>query len=131
QQRRGQVEQARLDAVHVRHPDRARRERRERRGAEEREAVTAGHEVADRTGRVKRRNRRNAPVTELPYDSSPVPARDRRIMLGLGLLAVVAALTQTLEPLEGLQTGLLFLAPALFLALPLVAGRYVGEETVA
>ena len=60
-----------------------------------------------------------------------VPARDRRIMLAVGLVAVVVALTQTFEPLEGVQTGLLYLAPALFLALPLLAGRYVGEETVA
>jgi hypothetical protein len=56
---------------------------------------------------------------------------DRRIMLGIGLLAVVVALTQTLAPLGGLETGLLYLAPALILALPLLAGRYVAEERVA
>jgi hypothetical protein len=52
-------------------------------------------------------------------------------MLAIGLLAVIVALTQTFEPLDGLQTGFLYLAPALFLALPLLAGRYVGEDRVA
>ncbi len=60
-----------------------------------------------------------------------MPARDRRIMLAIGLLAVLVALTQTFAPLSGLETGLLYLAPALMLALPLLAGRYVGEDTVA
>jgi len=52
-------------------------------------------------------------------------------MLALGLLAVLVALTQTLAPLSGLGTGLLYLAPALILALPLLAGRYVAEDKVA
>lgn len=52
-------------------------------------------------------------------------------MLAIGLLAVVVALTQTVAPLHGLETGLLYLAPALFLALPLLSGRYVGEDEIA
>jgi hypothetical protein len=52
-------------------------------------------------------------------------------MLAIGLLAVFVALTQTLASLQGLDTGLLYLAPALILALPLLAGRYVGEDDIA
>lgn len=42
------------------------------------------------------------------------------------LLAVAAAWLAG----HGLDTGILFLAPALLLALPLLHGRYVGEELV-
>ncbi len=52
-------------------------------------------------------------------------------MLAIGLLAVLVATTQTLLPLHGIETGLLYLAPALILALPLLAGRYVGEDDIA
>src|SRR5689334_20680382 len=54
--------------------------------------------------------------------------RDIRIMSALGVLAVVVPLLQTVT---GLDTGLLYLAPALVLALPLLAGRYVGEDAIA
>jgi hypothetical protein len=67
-----------------------------------------------------------------PRVASPAVSshRDRRIMLGIAVLAVVVALTQSLAPLSGLETGLLYLAPALILALPLLAGRYVAEDQV-
>jgi hypothetical protein len=51
--------------------------------------------------------------------------RDLRLMAALGVFAVVVALTQTVA---GLDVGLLLLAPALVLALPLLAGRYLGED---
>ena len=35
------------------------------------------------------------------------------------------------EALTGYQSGLLYLAPALVLALPLLLGRFVGEEQLA
>jgi hypothetical protein len=61
-----------------------------------------------------------------------MPSRsDRRIMLAIGLLAVLVALTQTFAPLHGLDIGLLYLAPALILSLPLLSGRYVGEDDIA
>jgi hypothetical protein len=59
------------------------------------------------------------------------PRADRRIMLGIGLVAVLVALVESLSLLNGLDIGLLYLAPALILALPLLAGRYVGEDRVA
>lgn len=52
------------------------------------------------------------------------------MMLGIGLVAALVACAETLAPLHGAGTGLLFLAPALILALPLLAGRYVGEDAV-
>jgi hypothetical protein len=54
--------------------------------------------------------------------------RDRLVLLSFALL--VAAL-MVAETLTGSQTGLLYLAPVLVLALPLVLGRYVGEEQLA
>jgi hypothetical protein len=54
--------------------------------------------------------------------------RDLRIMGAIGLLAVALTAAQTVA---GVDTGLLYLAPALVLALPLLAGRYVGEEQLA
>ncbi|MDX6658216.1 MAG: hypothetical protein QOH62_3009 [Solirubrobacteraceae bacterium] len=36
-----------------------------------------------------------------------------------------------LQALTGTETGLLYLAPALVLALPLLGGHYVGEEHLA
>ena len=56
-----------------------------------------------------------------------VSCRDRRIMRNLGLLAVVVACALMVA---GLAQGVLFLGPALLLVLPLLAGRYVGEDVV-
>jgi hypothetical protein len=53
------------------------------------------------------------------------PRRDRLVLWAFGV--VVAAWTAA-EVLTGCQSGLLYLAPALVLALPLLLGRYVGEE---
>lgn len=47
-------------------------------------------------------------------------------VLGTVVLALTAAQT-----VAGFDVGLLCLAPALVLALPLIAGRYVGEERLA
>jgi hypothetical protein len=54
----------------------------------------------------------------------PVP-RDLRPLLAVALLGVVVALV---ESVSGLGTGLLLLSPALALLLPLLAGRYLGED---
>src|SRR4051812_4546441 len=56
----------------------------------------------------------------------PVP-RDLRPLLAIAVLGVVVALA---ESVTGLHTGLLLLSPALVLALPLLAGRYFGEEAI-
>jgi len=48
-----------------------------------------------------------------------------RVALALALAAALALLGLHLA---GLDTGLLFLAPAFALALPLLAGRYPGER---
>lgn len=56
------------------------------------------------------------------------PRHDRLVMAAIGLLVVAVACAQSVT---GLDTGLLYLAPALILALPLLAGRYVGEEPLA
>jgi hypothetical protein len=45
-------------------------------------------------------------------------------------LALAAALVLLGLQLAGLDTGLLFLAPAFVLALPLLAGRYPGEGVI-
>jgi hypothetical protein len=54
----------------------------------------------------------------------PVP-RDLRPLLAVAALGVVVALA---ESVAGLHSGLLLLSPALVLLLPLLAGRYLGEE---
>ena len=54
--------------------------------------------------------------------------RDIRLMALLGVLVVAMTAAQTVA---GLDAGLLHLAPALVLVLPLIAGRYVGEERLA
>jgi hypothetical protein len=56
-----------------------------------------------------------------------VTRRDRRLLLGL------AALTLTLASLTlvGAPGDVLLALPALLFALPLLAGRYVGEERLA
>jgi hypothetical protein len=51
--------------------------------------------------------------------------RDLRPLLAVALLGVVVALAETVT---GLDTGLLLLSPALVLLLPLLLGRYLGEE---
>jgi hypothetical protein len=57
-----------------------------------------------------------------------LPRRDRVVLLSFALLV---AAWMVAEALTGSQTGLLYLAPALVLALPLILGRYVGEEQLA
>lgn len=57
-----------------------------------------------------------------------VSRRDRIVLLAFALL--VTALMVRLA-LTGSETGLLYLAPALVLALPLVLGRYPGEKKLA
>ena len=53
--------------------------------------------------------------------------RDRHLLFGLaGLALAVAALT-----LVGVSTDILLALPALLFALPLLAGRYVGEDRLA
>jgi hypothetical protein len=51
-----------------------------------------------------------------------------RVVIGV---AVMAALWLVGLQVGGLETGLLFLAPAFVLLLPLLAGRYVGERALA
>lgn len=53
--------------------------------------------------------------------------RDRHLLFGLaGLTLAVAGLT-----LVGVHSDVLLALPALLFALPLLAGRYVGEERLA
>jgi hypothetical protein len=58
----------------------------------------------------------------MPSDMS---RRDQQIMFGLAILSVAFAVLQSLT---GLNPDVLLAAPALLLFLPLLAGRYVGEE---
>jgi hypothetical protein len=53
--------------------------------------------------------------------------RDLRPLLAVALLGVVLAAA---ESISGLGTGALLLSPALVLVLPLLAGHYLGEETL-
>jgi hypothetical protein len=53
--------------------------------------------------------------------------RELRPLLAVAVLGVAIALAETVA---GLDTGLLLLSPALVLLLPLLAGRYLGEETL-
>jgi hypothetical protein len=57
-----------------------------------------------------------------------VPRRDRIVLWAFTL---VLAAWMVAQALTGTETGLLYLAPALVLALPLVLGRYLGEEQLA
>ena len=57
-----------------------------------------------------------------------VPRRDRLVLLSLALLMAAWMVAETLT---GSHTGLLYLAPALTIAVPLILGRYVGEEQLA
>lgn len=54
-----------------------------------------------------------------------MPPRDRLILLGLTLLSVALAVAQSVT---GLSPDVLLAVPALMLLLPLLAGRYVGED---
>jgi hypothetical protein len=56
-----------------------------------------------------------------------MPARDQRL---LALSAAVAAALACLLALAGHPELLAYAAPLLVLALPLVLGRYLGEETL-
>lgn len=56
-----------------------------------------------------------------------VTSRDRHLLLGLAALTLaLAALT-----LVGVPSDVLLAVPVLLFALPLLAGRYVGEERLA
>jgi hypothetical protein len=57
-----------------------------------------------------------------------MPRRDQRLLLGLAALTLVFALVQSAT---GISADVLLAAPALVLLLPLLAGRYVGEEALA
>ena len=60
------------------------------------------------------------------YDR-PVATGDRRLLIGLSLLSLVCLLG---EASGVLSPDLLYLAPLLIVGLPLLAGRYVGEEAI-
>jgi hypothetical protein len=56
-----------------------------------------------------------------------MPPRDRKLLLGLAAITLaLASLT-----LVGVHSDVLLAAPVLVFALPLLAGRYVGEEQLA
>jgi hypothetical protein len=57
-----------------------------------------------------------------------MPRRDQRILLGLAALTVLFALVQSAA---GISEDVLLAAPGLLLLLPLLAGRYVGEDGIA
>jgi hypothetical protein len=57
-----------------------------------------------------------------------MPRRDQHILLGLTALSVLLAL---LVSLAGIDADVLLATPALVLLMPLLAGRYVGEERLA
>jgi hypothetical protein len=56
-------------------------------------------------------------------------ARRRRI--AVSSFALLVAAWALLERLTGVETGLLYVAPALVLCAPLFCGRYVGERQLA
>jgi len=57
-----------------------------------------------------------------------MPRRDQRILLGLAALTVLLAVLQSATGISG---DVLLATPALVLLLPLLAGRYVGEDGIA
>jgi hypothetical protein len=57
-----------------------------------------------------------------------MPRRDQRILLGLAALTLVFAVVQSATGISG---DVLLAAPVLVLLLPLLAGRYVGEDRIA
>jgi hypothetical protein len=56
------------------------------------------------------------------------PRRDRIVLWAFALLVLAWMVAETLS---GSATGLLYVAPALVLALPLVLGRFPGEDRLA
>lgn len=56
-----------------------------------------------------------------------MPARSVRLPL---LLAALATAWMLLQGIAGVGDGLAILAPALLLAVPLLAGRYLGEDAL-
>jgi hypothetical protein len=61
------------------------------------------------------------------HDGGGMTRRDRQLLFALaGLTLGLASLT-----LVGVHSDLLLVAPVLVFALPLLAGRYVGEEQLA
>jgi hypothetical protein len=57
-----------------------------------------------------------------------MPRRDQRLLLGLAGLTLAFALVQSAT---GISADVLLAAPAFILLLPLLAGRYVGEDGIA
>ena len=57
-----------------------------------------------------------------------MPRRDQRILLGLAALTLLFAVVQSAT---GISSDVLLAAPAVLLLLPLLAGRYVGEDGIA
>ena len=53
--------------------------------------------------------------------------RDLRLLLALTLLAMAWLVARSVA---GMGEGLEYLAPALLFALPLIAGRYLGEDLI-
>jgi hypothetical protein len=56
--------------------------------------------------------------------------RQHLALLGAATVAAAIACAIGVAHVDGITTGLLYLAPALLLALPLLHGRYVGEQAV-
>jgi len=68
-----------------------------------------------------------APPARAACQDRLMTSRDRQLLLGLAALSLaLAALT-----LVGVDADVLLAAPVLLFALPLLAGRYVGEEHLA
>jgi hypothetical protein len=57
-----------------------------------------------------------------------MPRRDQRLLLGLAALTLLFALVQSAT---GINADVLLAAPVLLILLPLLAGRYVGEDGLA
>lgn len=57
-----------------------------------------------------------------------MPRRDQRLLLGLAALTLLFAVVQSAT---GMSADVLLAAPALILLLPLLAGRYLGEDGIA
>ncbi|HEU4973674.1 MAG TPA: hypothetical protein VFT50_01190 [Baekduia sp.] len=57
-----------------------------------------------------------------------VPRGHRIVLWTFAAIVLVWTIGETVA---GVETGLLYLAPALVLALPLVLGRYLGEDQLA
>ena len=68
-----------------------------------------------------------APAAVL-YASSRMPRRDRHILLALAMLSLAFAIAQSAT---GVSPDLLLAVPALLLLMPLLAGRYLGEDGLA